>query len=1233
MALQLPVYPPFDIHQDKPPGPRWKKWKKRLANLFGAMKITDADQQKAMMLHYGGEPFNDLVDTLTIPASTNALTDYDQLVATLDGYFEPKKNLEYEIYIFREATQKPEETIDQFHVRLRHLSGSCEFTNVDREIQSQIVLKCRSAKLRRQALRETMTLKRLLDTARTLELSESRAKDIEKLTAPDKPDVVNRVDTNKHSNQSQKPNQKQNHGKRYHRGPWKPNPQKPNTETSKSTSTCGLCGGTYPHPNGREGCPANRKTCSACKRTGHFAKVCRATQYKVNQVTSRDSSDEEFAFGVNLIGAIQNHPNLPNTNVKINGQTETFIIDSGATVNVMDKDMYGRLGQPKLKKTSVVLSSYGSEGDKIPILGTLTTTIESKKAITVSEIHVVNRQNCGSLLSYRTASELGLIHVANQITSPDMEQTVTKPILGKLRDYQQTISIDPNVKPVAQPPRRVPFNLRDAVENQIKHLLDLDVIEETSGPTPWVSPLVVVPKKNGDIRICVDMRQANRAVTRERYPMPTFDEILHDMHGSSWFTKLDLNMGFHQIELAEESRGITTFACHMGLYRYKRLMFGISCAPEIYQHIIRMTLQGCPGVQNVSDDIIVYGSTMQEHDQRLKKVLERLKDRGLTLNESKCQYHMREISFLGHNLSEKGISADKSKIEAINQATQPQDAQHVRSFLGLANYCARFIPNFASIAEPLRRLTRSNQPFTWDKDQQTAFSNLKDALVSNRVMAYYDKDAETQVIVDASPVGLGGVLVQKQKDGSYRPISYASKALSPVEQKYSQTEREALAIVWGCEKFSLYLLGKLFTLVTDHRALEFMYSPKTTSSARVERWALRLQPYTYKVVYKPGPTNIADSLSRLIKPGSYPSSLYQRMAEEYVCFIARSAKPRAMTLPEIEQESASDTVLSSVRTALKSGNWDNIPKDYLNVKDELTKKGKLVLRHNRIVVPSALTRHTLELAHEGHQGIIKTKQRLRTKVWWPHMERDSEDFVKSCVPCQANGTGFRPEEIQPTPIPDGPWKELAIDIAGDFPTGEYIVVLIDYYSRWPEILITKSITSSTIITWLKKVFACHGLPEKLTSDNGPQFSSAEFAQYLSSNSVHHHKVTPYWPQANGLVERMNRNLLKAIRCASLEGKDWRESLLDFVVAYRSTQQCTTGISPSYALFGREIRTKLPQIDLNHKSQNMAEKDAQSKLKTKLYADANRHTKPADLHPGDQVLLRQRRNNKLTSRFS
>ena len=380
--------------------------------------------------------------------------------------------------------------------------------------------------------------------------------------------------------------------------------------------------------------------------------------------------------------------------------------------------------------------------------------------------------------------------------------------IGKLKDFQLKVPIDPEIPPVAQPIRLVPYHLRDKLSTKLDEFVELDIIEKVSGPSSWVSPVVVVPKPSGDIRLCVDMRQANMAVKRERFPIPTIDEVLQDLNQNKFFSKLDLTSAYHQIELSPESRDITTFGTHKGLYGYKQLMFGVSCAPEMYQKVLHQVLQECDGAHNILD-VIVHAPTEEEHDKRFENVVRVLSSRGLTLNRDKCHFKMTHLEFMGHVLSARGIGPADVKVKAVVDAREPTNAAEVRSFLGLVNFTARFIPELATVSAPLRQLTKSGESFVGGPEQQQSFDELKKRLSSAETLGYFDKNAPTKVIADASPVGLGAVLVQEQ-GGELRVISYASRSLSDTERRYSQTEKEVLAVVWACERFDAYLYGAEF---------------------------------------------------------------------------------------------------------------------------------------------------------------------------------------------------------------------------------------------------------------------------------------------------------------------------------------------------------------------------------------------------------------------------------------
>ncbi|XP_022795609.1 uncharacterized protein K02A2.6-like [Stylophora pistillata] len=395
-----------------------------------------------------------------------------------------------------------------------------------------------------------------------------------------------------------------------------------------------------------------------------------------------------------------------------------------------------------------------------------------------------------------------------------------------------------------------------------------------------------------------------------------------------------------------------------------------------------------------------------------------------------------------------------------------------------------------------------------------------------------------------------------------------------------------------------------------------------------------MQVFDYTIEYKPGSENIADSLSRLSCYHSLDEEKTRNVAEEYVRFIAQKATPKAMTTREVEEHSHRDAEVSELRRCIREGVWNNKEcVKYIPVKDELCAIGKVVLRGTRIVIPQTLRQQVLAIAHEGHVGIVATKLRLRTKVWWPGIDKDAEQYVRSCHGCQLVGQATPPEPLMPTELPLGKWQDLSLDLLGPMPTGEYLLVVIDYYSRYYEVEILMSVTASQIISRLETIFAVHGLPVTITSDNGPQFRCEEFEHFLVDNGILHRKVTPQWAQANGEVERQNRSLLKSMRIAQAEGKNWRKELFHYLATYRTTPHTVTGVSPAELLFGRKIRTKMPELhEPTINNDELRDRDWEKKIKAKTYADERRGAQPNDLQTGDQVLLKKKKSDKLLAKF-
>lgn len=452
-----------------------------------------------------------------------------------------------------------------------------------------------------------------------------------------------------------------------------------------------------------------------------------------------------------------------------------------------------------------------------------------------------------------------------------------------------------------------------------------------------------------------------------------------------------------------------------GLFRYTRLMFGITCAPEIFQKIMEQTLSGCDGVINFIDDIVIYASSLELHNQRLEKVLNRLHKFNVTLNRDTCKFGAPAIEFLGHHLSVSGIKPLNDHLVAIEEFRQPNSVEEVRSFLGLVNYVGKFIPNLATTSEPLRQLTKKDTVFEWGPSQQKAFDQLKPNLTAHSTLGYYNVRDRTQVIADASPVGLGAVLIQF-KGSDPRIISYANRSLTAPERNYAQTEKEALALVWAVERYHYFLFGRSFELVTDHKALETLFSPKSKPCARIERWVMRLMSYKFNVIYKPGKTNIADPLSRLIKSTEVKADT-NNTTEKYIRWILSYAEPKAIKLDEIEEKSASDKEIQAVKVSIDRNEWHDTTLPFKPFANELCWSGKILMRNTRIVIPNNLRERTLELAHEGHPGMSVMKRRIRAKVWWPKIDTHVEKYVENCRGCILVSAKATPEPLRTTKLP------------------------------------------------------------------------------------------------------------------------------------------------------------------------------------------------------------------------
>ncbi|PAA64530.1 hypothetical protein BOX15_Mlig015521g3 [Macrostomum lignano] len=701
--------------------------------------------------------------------------------------------------------------------------------------------------------------------------------------------------------------------------------------------------------------------------------------------------------------------------------------------------------------------------------------------------------------------------------------------------------------------RPLPFAQREAVQREIDRLLQEGIIEPVRF-AEWASPIVVVPKQRGGIRLCVDYKRTlNPQLVPDSYPMPTPEEAFSVVSGCKRYTLLDLEKAYNQIELDAGSKPLTVMSTPFGNYQYNRLVFGIKTAPSIFQRYISEVIQGINGSIAYIDDVLIGGKDEDELLSREEEVLQRLEAEGLRVNKEKCQRNQSRIRFLGHILDNGNIYPDEEKVRAIKDMEAPKNLAELESFLGLVAFCSRFIQNLGDLTAPLMQLKQKNVPFEWGPKQSKALENLKASISRDAQLTAYDPDRPVELEVDASQKALGGILSQEG-----RPVLYISKILSKAERNYSQIEREALAIVWGVRRCHRFLCGRKFTLVTDHKPLVYIFAVDSELparvSARLQRWSILLTAYDYEIKYRNTKAMSSDALSRLVSQHKSEATLEIGNVNAFCTLLPTE---------EIVKATRECNEMQRLLSAIRSGSFKS-PKlrAFKPVRDELTVQDGLILRGHRVVIPRSLRCKTIGVVHQAHLGIVKSL--ARTEFWWPAMDKDLEKTISKCRVCRSakpQNRDFR----TPWPQAAGPWQRVHADFAGPIQK-QYILVLVDAYTGYPEIYIVNDMKSTTVIERLRRTFSQFGVPQTLVTDNGPNFMSSELNQWLTEIDCKHLTTPAYHPQSNGAAERLVRTVKETI-----EANGFSQKTIDrFLLFYRASAG-RNGVSPAEQMFARRIR--------------------------------------------------------------
>lgn len=1134
---------------------------------------------------------------------------YVELCDALKGHYSPKPLVIAERFRFYKRGQKEGESVADYVITLKQLSGTCEFGEfLPHALRDRLVCGLRDENIQRRLLTtKELTFQSAKEVAIAMELA-TRSEVCLRATG----ESVNKV----------------TYSPRHGSGRAARKPEK------SRRNECYRCG----EDHNPERCHFKTAVCYVCNKVGHLARKCRGNN---RRNTSQSQMTKSQSQNVRYVGVVADESDIGIytcdvggagaqpifAEVDIGGNAVRMQVDTGAAKSLIPETLYLRhFAHLALQPTNLTLRTYTQE--VIEHIGVV--TLDVRHGDQRAELSaVVVKGDKTPLLGRDWLAKMKLdwssILAVTAIARHSVEEVlkghseIFQEGTGTIKGYTAHIYMKEDVQPRFHKARPVPYALRDKVEHELDRLEKERIIQKVDH-SDWSAPIVVVPKANKTVRICGDFKVTiNPNVEREHYPLPNVEDLFASLAGGKVFSKLDLSHAYQQLELDAESQHYVTVNTHKGTYRYLRMPYGVSSAPSIFQSVMDQILQGMDHVMCFLDDILITAESEQEHLKLLDEVLTRLEKCGVRVNLAKCEFAKKSVDYLGHLIDAEGIHPTSEKLDAITNSQKPKDVKELRSYLGLINYYAKFIPRMSTVLRPLHLLLMKDREWRWTPECDDAMQKCTDLLTSQQVLVHYDCRKPLRLATDASPTGVGAVLSHVMENGDEKPIAFASRTLSSSECNYAQIEKEALSIIFGVKKFHKYLYGRSFTLITDHKPLVTIFGPKTAvptlAALRMQRWALILQAYHYGIEYRKSEDHAnADALSRLPLPTT--------TTEEPAIFEVSVVDDLPVKARDIAVKTRSDPLLSRVLEYVLTG-WPNHTDKELQVffakRDELSTEQGCLLWGSRVLVPSAYHQAMLDELHSEHSGVSQTKAFARSYIWWPGMDNDIETMVQACAVCQSVKNQPAVAPLHPWPWPTRIWQRIHIDFAEK--DGVNYLIVVDSHSKWLEAVAMRSTTSAKTIEVLRGMFASHGLPEEVVSDNGPQFIAHEFKTFMDKNGIKHTRVAPYHPASNGAAERCVQTVKQSLRKYSVGTQLTKESwLANFLLRYRCTPHTVTGVSPAELFLKRRLRNRFSLLK-PHLERHMEEKQTQQKEQH----DRSR-VKLRELVSGDPVHVRNHRGS-------
>jgi RNase H-like domain found in reverse transcriptase/Reverse transcriptase (RNA-dependent DNA polymerase)/Integrase zinc binding domain/Ty3 transposon capsid-like protein/gag-polyprotein putative aspartyl protease/Zinc knuckle len=707
------------------------------------------------------------------------------------------------------------------------------------------------------------------------------------------------------------------------------------------------------------------------------------------------------------------------------------------------------------------------------------------------------------------------------------------------------------------------------IESEIKKMLQAKIIEQSV--SPWSASVVMVSKKDGSKRLCVDYRRLNSVTVLDPFPIPMVQDVLEGMKDSHWFSEIDLKSGYWQIKMATDSIEKTAFSTTSGHYQFIRLPFGLKNAPATFCRMMWKLFGFMVFVALYFDNITIHSRTFDEHIQHVTTVLEILKHNGLKINITKCVWFTTSIRVLGHIISQGTIAMDPLKVQAISKRLEPTNVKQVQEFLGVANYYRRYIEHFAHVAQPLYQLLKKDAKYEWNADCTTSFDTLKLKLTQYPILRQPNFKLQFIVYTDASNNAVGAILAQKDTSTHNEyVVAYASRILNPAEVNYAITQKECLAVVWAVRYFHVYLYGVQFTVITDHSALQWLlHTPHQTG--RLARWAMYLQAYNFVIIYRKGTNHQnVDALSRPVIP-------------IIAAQVLETDEDTAKVLDPFDDSNLLYYLQHRQHTnGVSKRQCKRIEKlaQQYQLTDQLYYRRDINAPIYRYTVPIKAKRHgIIETAHLlGHFDTITTLHRLQEEYFWPKMTQDVQNFVHRCLTCQrVNSGATQHHPAQALPV-EFLFDRIGIDLVLGLPNNnpmQYngILVITEYLSKYPFAVPIQSKNASEIATHLLFFISLFGPPKTILSDQGTEFCNEIVNTMLKNIGTEHRVTSAYHPNTNGLTERFNKTLVDALRKHCEDNPaTWYQWLPYILLSYRTRQHTTTGFTPFQIMFGRNMNS-------------------------------------------------------------